>query len=677
MPNLSLLQTQSLVSPENMSGGNGGPGTGAIVGGVLGAAGEAAHVYQQHQDDQARIWAGAAASDVHLKQLQATQTLRQGAVDAVAAGQPVPDMVGQFDEGFKKHADEVLASAPSARAKQYLQGQLQSTRASLGGQVIGQQAQLEREWKVATADTTFQNGAKIVQQDPGQFDAQMGNILSTMPHIDPATDASHMLKAKATLTNAAATNVLDNNPDALKADTGKAMGEGGFKGPTGQAYIDNATPEQIHTWNSLADAKIRMRDRAAQSDQDAREAAAVKTYNELVTFTNEGKVPDLTYIARVKADTAGTTQADSANAMLQLAIKGGGFGSMALPRQAATLTQLAANGNAAGSDPAREATLKQFRTIHETQTKAYADNPWNAGAQYAHLPAQPEAQITSPEQALSVIEARKPLMGAFENASGATVTHSGISPLQPTEAAAWGATLATLPVTARAELLGRAGASLTPPQVDALADQLGAKDKPTALMLKLNDRTVAGRAVSELVAYGAQGLQDKTIQADDMKLSGWRAEIANQVRGSLGDAKAEQAVIDAAYYVRAAGELPSAAAPGYSPTKSTEQAVALVAGQPINRGGVNTLLPRGMTEADFDSKLRAMTPDTLKAQAPDGKVYVRDAGGVREIPLNILHARLVDFGMRYYSPGVYAPVRNNTIVTTDKDGTKPLLLRVQ
>jgi hypothetical protein len=677
MPNLAILQTQSLVSPENMSAGNGGPGTNAIVGGVLGAANEGAHVYQQHQDDKARIWAGAAASDVHVRQLQATQDIRQQAVDAVANNQPVPDMTGDFLAGFDKHASEVIASAPSPRAKQYLQEQLSQTRTRLGDTVVGQQAQLEREWKLSTAATTVDNAGKIVQQDPTQFDAQMGNIMATMPHIDPATDATHALKAKGVLTNAAATSVLDNNPDALKADTGKAMGEGGFKGPTGVAYIDNATPEQIHTWNSLATAKINMRDRAAQTAQDQREAVALKSYNDLVTFTNSGKVPDLNYLNQVRQDTTGTSQAESAKALLQVAISGGGFGAQSLPRQAATLTALEANGNAAGTDPAREATLAQFRTIHTTQTKAYQDNPWDAATQFAHLPAQPEQQITAPEQGIAVIQARKPLMPAVESASGATASHTGVSPLQPNEAAAWAATLATLPAPARAEVLGRAGAGLAAPQIDALAEQIGAKDKPTALMLKLNDRTVAGRAVSELVAYGAQGLQDKTVQADDTKLSGWRAEIATAVRGSLGNTKAEQDVIDAAYYVRAAGELPSATATGYSPTKSAEQAIALVAGQPITRGGVNTLLPRGMTESDFDAKLRTFTPDVLKPMAPDGKVYMRDQGGVREIPLNLLHSRMVDFGMRYYAPGVYAPVRNNTILTTDKDGTKPLLLKVQ
>lgn len=682
MPNLSVLQTQSLVPQESVATGNGGPGTNAIVGGVLGAAGEAAHVYQQHQDDQARIWAGAAATDVHLKQLQAVQDQRQGAVDAIAQGQPVPDMTGTFLKGYDEHAAEVLGSAPSARAKQYLQGQLQATRGALGGQVIGQHAQLEREWKVSTAQTTTDNAAKIVQQDPTQFDAQMGNIMTTMPHIDPASDAAHALKAKATLTNAAASSVIDRDPYAMKALTDKALGADGQSNngeyvKTGTGWVDQATPDQVKTWNSLAEAKIRMLESRKRSDQDSAEALGLKTYNELVTFTNSGKVPDLDYIARVKSDTAGTTQAGSADALLKVAISGGGFGSMSLPRQQATLTALEANGNASGTDPQREATLAQFRTIHAAQTKAYADNPWDAATQFAHLPAQPELQITAPEQGIAVIRARMPLMAAVESASGATADRAGVSPLQPNEAAAWSATLATLPVAKRAEVLGAAGAGLAAPQVDALAEQLGTKDKTTGLMLKLNDRTVAGRAVAELVAYGAQGLQDKTVQADDTKLSGWRADIANQVRGSLGNAKAEQDVIDAAYYVRAAGELPSATATGYSPTKTNEAAIALVAGQPIIRGGVNTLLPRGMTESAFDTKLRAMTPDVLKTMAPDGKVYLRDAGGVREIPLSLLHNRMVDFGMKYYSPGVYAPVRNNIIVTTDKDGTKPLLLKVQ
>lgn len=677
MPNLSVLQTQSLVGQESTAAGNGGA-TNELVGAGLGVLSQGTHLYEQHRDEQARIWAGAAASDVHLKQLQATQDQRQAAIDAIGQGQPVPDMTTGFLKGFDEHANQVIASAPSGRAKQYLQSQLASTRAALGGQVIGQQAQLTREWKLSTAQTTVDNAGKIVQQDPTQFDAQMGNIMATMPHIDPATDAAHALHAKATLTNAAATSVLNNNPDALLADTGKAMGQGGAKGQTGVAYIDNATPDQIHTWNKLAETKIRMRDHQAAAEQDQREAIATKTYNELVTFTNSGKVPDIDYLNRVRTDTAGTSQADSAKALLQVAISGGGFGAQSLPRQQATLTQLEANGNAGGSDPAREATLAQFRTIHATQTKAYKDNPWDAFTQFAHGPAQPEQQITAPEQGLAVIAARKPLMPAVENASGATAERSGVSPLQPNEAAAWTATLSTLPVSARADVLGRAGAGLTSPQIDALADQIAGKDKPTALMLKINDHTTSGRMVAERVGLGAQGLADGTVKADETKLAGWKAEAATMLRGALGNPKAEEDAILAAYYVRASSELPSGTTPGYeSPTKSVEAAVTMVVGQPITRGGVNTVLPHGMTESGFDSKLRALTPDVLKTMAPDGKVYLREGGNVREIPLNLLHSRMVDFGMRYYAPGVYAPVRNNTIVTIDKDGTKPLLLKVQ
>lgn len=677
MPNLAILQTQSLVSPESTSAGNGGP-VNAIAGAAVGAFETGAHLYQQHQDDQARVWAGAAASDLHVKQLQALQQGRDDAAAAVANGQPVPDMTSQFLKSFDDNANTVINSAPNRMARNYLQGTLSAARTRLGDQMVGEQAQLTRQWKVATASTTVENGAKIVQQDPSQFDAQMGNVMATMPHIDPATDAAHALHAKATLTNAAATSVLDNNPDALKADTGKAMGEGGFKGPTGVAYIDNATPEQIHTWNSLADAKIRMRDRAQQTEMDQREAIALKSYNDLVTFTNSGKVPDLNYLNQVRQDTAGTSQAESAKALLQVAISGGGFGAQSLPRQQATLTALEADSNAGGSNPLREATLAQFRTIHATQTKAYKDNPWDAAAQFAHLPAQPEQQITAPEQGLALIAARKPLMSAVESASGATAERSGISPLQPNEAAAWASTLTTLPVSARADILGHAGIGLTAPQIDALAEQIGAKDKATALMLKINDRTASGRAVAERVGIGAQGIADGTVKADDTKLAGWKAEAATALRGALGNTKAEDDAILASYFVRAAAELPSGTTPGYaSPQKSVEAAITMVVGQPINRGGVNTVLPHGMTEASFDAKLRAMTPDVLKTMAPDGKVYLRDQGGVREIPLLNLHNRLVDFGMKYYSPGVYAPVRNNTIVTTDKDGTKPLLLKVQ
>lgn len=658
MPNLNIVPTQSLVSPANVAGGNGGQGLSEMASGGLSALSQGGRLYEQHQDEQARVWAGAAASDFHVKQLQATQDQRQAAVDAVASGQPVPDMTGSFLKSYDEDSGAIIASAPNSRAKQYLQTSLTQTRTALAGQVVGQQAQLTRDWKLSTADATVQNGAKVVQQDPGQYDTQMGNVLATMPHIDPVTDAAHAIKARGVLTNAAATSALDNNPDGLKADTGKALGENGFKGPTGVSYIDAATPDQVETWNKLATVKIAMRDRVAQTAQDAREAAATKSYNDLVTFTNSGKVPDLDYLNQVRQATTGTSQQESAKALLNVAISGGGFGSQSLPRQQATLTALDAESNTSGSNPEREAMLSQFRTIHSAQTEAYKNDPWSAATQFAHAPAQPVQNLQTPQKGLALVQQRVAMLPTIEAASGAPA-----SPFQPAEAQQMTKLLEALPTDQQATLLTSIGQMAgSQERVSAIAKQFGDKDGTLGLAMayagapgKTAVANAAGTQVAQLILDGDRALKQRTSAEDMTKQTGWKATIATALKGVYPNPQLEDAAIDAATKI-AAGR--SANGQG----EDLDVAVKLATGGIIQHGaaGAPIPLPYGMqTASDFEKRIAAITPDTLQAQAPNSMVV---AGGAM-VPLQAFVRSLPNATLVHAGQGRYNVRAGNSYVT--------------
>jgi hypothetical protein len=222
-----------------------------------------------------------------------------------------------------------------------------------------------------------------------------------------------------------------------------------------------------------------------------------------------------------------------------------------------------------------------------------------------------------------------------------------------------------MPIPARAEALGAMGVQLDGPHLLALADQFDKGDKPLSLAMKLGaDRTTAGRTLAQLVLQGAQGLADKTVKRDDAVLTGWKAEISGMVRGTLGNDQAENDVIEAAYYIRAQMDIEGGTAPGFDSDPSNERAVRMVIGQPMDRGGVKTLLPRGMTQDDFDTKLRA---PVVTSQIPD-VVYVRGA----PVPRDAFSYRLPSLGMRRDGQGSYIPVSNNAMVTLDKEGTTPL-----
>lgn len=656
MPNLAVPQTQSLVPQESVAVGNGGPGDSQIVGGALAMAGDAAHIYQQHQDEQARIWAGSAASNLHVQQLQAIQQAKSDATDAIANGQPVPDMTGDFLTSFDNAASGVINSAPNGVSKRYLENTLNETRMRLGDQMVQQQAILTRQWKLSTADDTMQNGAKIVQQDPTQYDAQMGNIMTTMPHIDPETDALHATKARATLANAAADTVLATDPYTLRDLTNHAMGVGGATGPTGAGYVDGASTQEVATWNKLANAKINQIENANRLDADARERNAQMTFNTLQGFVAQGSVPDLGYIARVRSDTAGTSFEESANQAINISTRGAGFGSASLPAQQARIEQMqGAAGD--GTNPEDAALATQLQQIHTTQVAAYKDDPLDAAARFTHAPPMPTQQITSVAQGLQLVGQRAPGLPAVESAAGAAV-----SPLHPAEAQQLGELLKQLPPDQAASALSSIGSTIgNSDRIAALGKQLKDQNGTMGLaMAYAGNRTDSGRLVGELILRGEQALGDKTSEQDKSQQTGWQATIAKDIRGVYSSQETENDAVRAAYLI-AAGRA------SMSGDTNIDTAVSLATGGIIQHGtaGAKIPLPYGMAQDDFEKKLAAVTPQALSDQVPDGVVHV----GSATLPLAQFVTSLPNATLVHAGQGLYN-VRGGTQLATNAQGQR-------
>jgi hypothetical protein len=180
------------------------------------------------------------------------------------------------------------------------------------------------------------------------------------------------------------------------------------------------------------------------------------------------------------------------------------------------------------------------------------------------------------------------------------------------------------------------------------------------------DQTTFGVATAVRIGQGAQAIKDKTVKADDAKLTGWRSEISAMVRGTLGSSQDEEAAIDAAYYFRAAMDVE-----GYQGKASNEQAVRAILGHIYERDGIKTLIPKGMDERAFTTKLEGYTAERLTSIAPT--FYIRG----KEVSPTIVANRLPQFGLRRDSTGAYVAFSNNAPVTLDKDGVKPLRIEVK
>lgn len=411
---------------------------------------------------------------------------------------------------------------------------------------------------------------------------------------------------------------------------------------------------QLYTWQKQLEHQ-------AKSEQDAAEQVAFSELQGLRKFADAGQAPNQDYIERFTQAVKGTRSEQEGMRLLNLAVIGGAYGSQSLPDQKRYLET--ASRQPMNYDEADR--LAHMRSITATQEAAYKDDQWGAAERFQRgFPMTPAQPVLAVGQLLKIAAERVPLMSKLEVASGMPAEL-----LRPAEVPQAVDQLQKASIRERTEILGQIGSMLTPKQVEALSAQIEKGSKPLALTLKLGtDRTTAGRMASELVQIGAQALHDKTVKRDDTALAGWRAEIAGMVRGSLGDPKAEDDVIEAAYYIRAAQELDTAAAPGFKLPAGADKAVEMVIGKPLERAGVKTFLPKGMDENTFDEKARK-----LLAAGAGQTVYLRG----QPVTVEGLANRWTSYGVRLVRPGEYMPISGNAPFTVDKEGQQPLRLKVQ
>lgn len=518
------------------------------------------------------------------------------------------------------------------------------------------------------------------------LDAPMdgGALASSMARIDWAIDqkatrlgwsdktktfAREVYRAK--VNEELASVLVEQDPAGALSLLNRRLGVGQEPAKTGVAAFDDGEPTKLITLRHRAASVVQQEQNRIKAEAEKRLKVAETTIETLQKFTVTGQMVSTAYAQEVILKTAGTPYEQAARALVQQSFAGATHGSQTLPQQEQALREIDARVAAGGSGPEEKQIVDLARQITSTQRQAYKDNPWEASTRFGRQQPVPEQQIGDAAQVPQLVAQRLPLMTGVETFAGAPV-----SPLQPREAQAFAEKLKAMPPQARAEVLGQTGAMLSAPRAAALAEQLDKQDKPLALALKLGlDRTTAGRTVSALVLRGAQALTDKTVKKDDSALAGWRSEIATLVRGTLGDDRAEQDVIDAAYYVRAAQDQEGIAAPGFTRGigNGAADAVAMVIGLPIERGGLKTVLPRGMKERDFDERLRGFTAEKLRVLAPTGEVYVRGA----PVKVEQIANRLTEYGMKRDGAGRYVPVVRNAPITLDAQGTQLLRLEVR
>lgn len=562
--------------------------------------------------------AQSAANQLALQSMQLQADPKTGFSQVKGGNAANTEFVKDYSQKFTDAQQAIRLALPNENQKRMFDQHAEITNLHFKGALLQHQATQTNAFNDATENDTMDLARRGIFQSPNDPSAMASGLSQINWAIDQKAkrlgwSEQVVSEVKSTYLGKVYEDVVglevERNPVSMLEVLNKRIGANG-KAPeqTGVVAVDSLTPDKLITLRHRAAAYVASAAAHTKADQDKRLAEAKKSYEELDKFSLTGAMPSPAYEAQVKAATIGTIYEGPAKERLAAGMLGAAFGSQTLPRQQETLRALEAT-NAKGASPESLELHKRAEQIHENQTKAYKENPWDSWTEFGRGPKAGDQEMKQPGSAAKTVSERLKAQDALEGVTGFPV-----SPLKPKEAVEWAESLSALPPDQRATELGSVGAQLTAPRIHALAGQLDSKNRPLALALKLgSDQTTAGRNTSALVLRGVQAIADKTIKKDDSVITGWRSTISAKVRGALGDERMEDDVIDSAYYVRAAMENAGTAVGGFKLEASEDQALKLVIGLPLTRSGVKTILPRGMDEDQFDAKLRTYTPDVLRS----------------------------------------------------------------
>lgn len=644
------------------------------AGEVLASAGEeeqrAAFIVAQTNDRQDMMVAQDAANQLQAKAID-LQVGENGFANVKEGAAVGPKFIEDYTSKWTEEKERIRQGLTNPNQQRIFDQHADVGLLRYRGSLLSHQSQQTSIFNERTENDTIDLARRMVFANPGDPSAVQAAISKMDWAIknkaerngwDAQTTALTRDKYLGLVFKDAVSMMVEADPISALPLLNKRLGVGSPPENTGNSAIDGLQPQDLVELRHRADARVTVMANQANALEDRRLREAEEEVKNLRGYVMSGGLVSAEYAATVKAKTAGTPIEEVGNQLLQLSYMGAGFGSQPLGKQAESLRQADAARNQFGGDPESQKIYQHLVQINEEQKKAYKENPWAAYTRFGRGPEFPEVDFP-PEQAPQVVKQRLQSIGAVEQ-----YADSPASPFQPKEANSFATKLAGLTVPQQADILGAVGEQLNAPRIAALADQLDKNNKPLALSLKRGaGKTTADRAVAELILDGAQALKDGTVKADDAKVTGWRADIAAKVRGTLGSKEAEDEAIDMAVYVRASLARNGSAPTGFSGGGDTDQAVNLVVGQPMERGGVKTVLPIGMKQAEFDEKLKAVGPQVSET------VYVR---GV-PVPRDQFLMRLPSMGLKRAGDGKYIPVTNNAFVTTDPNGAAPLVLDVR
>lgn len=648
--------TQGVSAPEGAFGGAQARALGGLGEAVAQTGASIGAQIRQQQEETDRLTAattlanlGNSLADIHT---QTAQGIEDGSIPAneglmkfnEQANQAFADMTSGMDERQRSVLNAQFVQN-SGRLRQSLGGTIlkrkqSETKAGLlkNGEALDRLAMRDLPGAMAQSDQVWDSIGPAAGYDPAQIAALKQQRKETMAF----NFGSNLLQGAAKNGNLEGVNQAEA---WLNSDAAAGMD------PAKRSHLQTMA---IGYRNGILAANERQQAKLDR-EKEAREQFAVDSYNKAFDLSDKGHYFSTETIAQTTEAVQGTAMQEPWRQLLQSQQQTAGWATLPLVEQRAQLERMrsAAANPKIGVSTVEDSVYNQRAKITASLQNETKENPWQAAQGAGYIQDAPEISIGNINDAQAVITKRMQQIGSLEKWTGFRV-----SPLQPNEAESLSKVLRALPPDQAASALSGFGDSIgNAERLAAFGDQLAKKDRPLTLaMMYGSSKTSNGRLTSELVLRGSQAIKDGTAKIDTAKETGWKAEIAKQIRGATPSEVVAQDWIDSAYFIQAAK---------YAENGSVDipNAINLATGGIIkNRDGTKIPLPYGMKENQFEDRIGALKPVDFQAQALDGNVY----SGSTAIPMDQFIDQLPKSSLVHAGQGRYNIRAGNGFITNAK-----------
>lgn len=228
MPTLPTYQRRVVASPAGVAQISSSDPVGSALGQIGGAIANIGDVLQRQQliseanrqkqsEEAARVWAGEASG---ANMLRESEALNNAYTTAPADGAGVAET---FLKGFDERAAKLSQSAPDPTSREYIRQHLQTQRNHLGAQAQIFQFKARDANIVNRHIDAIQTWAKVVEQNPRQFQVAMVALDETRPDVQPEMRSKLIEGQRVALSDAAASKMLATTPAQLFDLTSRAL----------------------------------------------------------------------------------------------------------------------------------------------------------------------------------------------------------------------------------------------------------------------------------------------------------------------------------------------------------------------------------------------------------------------------------------------------------------------